>query len=153
MLHNFPKWKFVCWSELSAQPQERKGGQGTAANHCLAAVPCPPLGSCGWAKSSLTQYSTMEIPNKTFILDYHRPFICSVELKVRALAILTSRCLSQASSKRQQKKVLSYSYSPNNKAVAGDCRPNGFYNDVAVFTLKKSVQFSEWVFNESIIKY
>ncbi len=29
-------------SELLTQPQERRGGQGTAANPCLAAVPCPP---------------------------------------------------------------------------------------------------------------
>ncbi len=71
----------------------------------LAAVPCPPLCSCGWAKSShkwltykftiwkitvhkwkqlilvvnfLFGFSVNEIPNKTLILDSHRPFICSV---------------------------------------------------------------------------
>ncbi len=62
----------------STKPQERCGGQGTAANHCLVAVPCPSLRSCGWAKSSLTQYSNIEIPSNTFILNSHRPFICSV---------------------------------------------------------------------------
>ncbi len=52
--------------ELSAQPQEQWGGQGTAANHYLVAVPCPSLCSCSWAESSLTQNSNIEIPNKTF---------------------------------------------------------------------------------------
>ncbi len=50
---------------LSAQPQEQRGGQGNAANSCLAAVPCPSLRSCGWAESSLTQYREIDIPNKT----------------------------------------------------------------------------------------
>ncbi len=36
-----------CVRELSAQPQERREGQGTAAKQRLAAVPCPPLRSCG----------------------------------------------------------------------------------------------------------
>ncbi len=43
--------------ELLAQPQERWGEQGTAANHCLVTLPCPSLHSSGWAESSLTQYS------------------------------------------------------------------------------------------------
>jgi hypothetical protein len=49
MIRNFPNWKFVFGHlcKLSAQPQEQRGGQGTAANHCLAAVPCPSLRSCG----------------------------------------------------------------------------------------------------------
>jgi hypothetical protein len=51
--------------ELSAQLQERRGGQGTATNHCLAAVPCPSLHSSSWAESSFTQYWKIEIPNKT----------------------------------------------------------------------------------------
>ncbi len=54
--------------ELLAQPQEQRGGQGTAVSPCLAAVPCP----------SLMKHSKLEIPNKTFILDSHSPFICSV---------------------------------------------------------------------------
>jgi len=33
--------------ELSAQPHEQRGGQGTAANQCLVAVPCPSLHSWG----------------------------------------------------------------------------------------------------------
>ncbi len=36
-----------CVRQLLAQPQERREGQGTAAKHRLAAVPCPPLSSCG----------------------------------------------------------------------------------------------------------
>jgi hypothetical protein len=34
-----------CMRELSAQPQERRGGQGTAANHCLtsSSLPFSPL--------------------------------------------------------------------------------------------------------------
>ncbi len=90
--------------ELSAQPQERREGQGTAARHRLRAVPCHPLPSCGWAESSHTwptykfpiwkvtdhkwkqlflvvnflfSLRVNEIQNKTFILDSHRPFICS----------------------------------------------------------------------------
>ncbi len=47
--------------ELSAQPQERRAGQGTATNHCLAAVPCPSLLSCGWTERSLMQYSTAKL--------------------------------------------------------------------------------------------
>ncbi len=35
-----------CVRELSAQPQEQREGQGTAAIQWLAAVPCPPLRSC-----------------------------------------------------------------------------------------------------------
>ncbi len=38
--------------EFSAQPQERREGQGTASKQQLVAVPCPPLRSFGWAKSS-----------------------------------------------------------------------------------------------------
>jgi hypothetical protein len=33
--------------EISAQLREWRERQGTAANHWLAAVPCPPLSSCG----------------------------------------------------------------------------------------------------------
>ncbi len=74
----------------------------------LAAVPCPPLLSCGWAESwhkwptykfpigtiidrewnqlilvanFLFGLRVNEIPNKTFILDSHWPFICSVTLR------------------------------------------------------------------------
>ncbi len=36
-----------CVRELSTQPQERREGQGTAANHRLAAVPCAALPSDG----------------------------------------------------------------------------------------------------------
>jgi hypothetical protein len=36
-----------CVRELLAHPEERREGQGTAANQWLAAVPCPPLHSCG----------------------------------------------------------------------------------------------------------
>jgi hypothetical protein len=81
---NWLQWSFVfhLWSaifqvgnlyvghlcELSAQPQERRGRQGTAANHCLAAVPCPSLSSCGLAKSFVTQsVIKIKIPNKTFL--------------------------------------------------------------------------------------
>ena len=35
--------------ELWAHLQEGREGQGTAAKQWLAAVPCPPLRSCGWA--------------------------------------------------------------------------------------------------------
>ncbi len=41
-----------CMRELSAQPKERREGQGTAAKQWWRAVPCPPLRSCDWAKSS-----------------------------------------------------------------------------------------------------
>ncbi len=41
--------------ELSAQPQEKRGGQGTAANLCLTPVPCLSLRSWDWAKSSFTK--------------------------------------------------------------------------------------------------
>ncbi len=41
--------------ELSAQPQEKRVGQGTAANLCLTPVPCLTLRSWGWAKSSFMQ--------------------------------------------------------------------------------------------------
>ncbi len=54
---------YLC--ELLAQPQEQRRGQGTAANFCLAAVPCPSLRGCGWAESSLTQNRKIEIPNNT----------------------------------------------------------------------------------------
>jgi hypothetical protein len=37
----------VCKRELLAQLQEWKEGQGTGAKHWMAAVPCPPLRSCG----------------------------------------------------------------------------------------------------------
>jgi hypothetical protein len=49
MIRNFLYWKFVCCQlcELSAQPHERRGGQGTYVNDCLAAAPYPSLGSCG----------------------------------------------------------------------------------------------------------
>ncbi len=60
MIHNFVG--HLC--DLSAQQQEQRGGQGTAANPCLVAVPCPALRSCGWAESSLMQYRKIEIPNK-----------------------------------------------------------------------------------------
>ncbi len=69
-----------CIRELSAQPQERREGQGTAAKHWLAAVPCPPLRSCSWAESSHT-WTTYKFPimdHKWKQLDSHRPFICSV---------------------------------------------------------------------------
>jgi hypothetical protein len=39
-----------CVRELSAQLQERREGQGTAAKQWLVAVPCPPLHSCGPAR-------------------------------------------------------------------------------------------------------
>ncbi len=96
-----------CGRELSAQPQERREGQGTAPQQWLAAVPWPPLRSCGCAESShkwptykfsigkitdhkwkqlilvvnfLFGLTVNEIPNKTFILDSHMPFICSIIL-------------------------------------------------------------------------
>jgi hypothetical protein len=46
--------------KLSAQPQERWEGQGTAGKQGCAALPCPPLHSCGWAKSSQIQISDLE---------------------------------------------------------------------------------------------
>ncbi len=95
-----------CVQELSAQPQERREGQGTATSW-LAAVPCPLLCFCIWAESShkwptyifpvwkimdhkrtqlilvvnfLFGLRVNEITNKTFyILDSHQPFICSVD--------------------------------------------------------------------------
>ncbi len=51
-----------CLSEFSAQLQERREGQGTAAKQWLAAVPCPPLRSCGWAESS-DKWPTYKISN------------------------------------------------------------------------------------------
>ncbi len=74
--------------ELSAQQQDQSWGQGTAGDPCLVAVPCPSLRSCGWAESSLAQYSTIEIPSKTFILDSHRPFSCSA---IKALEYVRRR--------------------------------------------------------------
>ncbi len=38
------------WSYLESEV--RREGQGTASKQWLAAVPCPPLCSCGWAESS-----------------------------------------------------------------------------------------------------
>ncbi len=96
-----------CMRERSAQPQERREGQGTATKQGLGAIPCPLLYSCGWAESShkwpTYKYPILkimdhkrkqlilvvnfffglrvnEIPNKIFILDSHRPSICSVVL-------------------------------------------------------------------------
>jgi hypothetical protein len=64
MIHNFP-------NSLSAQPQVRRGGQGTAANCYLAAVPpCLSLCSCGLAESSLTQNRKIDTPNKTRSWEY-----------------------------------------------------------------------------------
>jgi hypothetical protein len=47
MIRNFSYWKFVCCQlcELSAQPQEWRGEQGAAVNHCLAAAPYTSLHS------------------------------------------------------------------------------------------------------------
>jgi hypothetical protein len=68
MIRNIPTWRFLLCvghlCELLAQPV-RRGRQETGANHWLAAVPCPSLCSCGWAKSSLMQYRKIKIPNKT----------------------------------------------------------------------------------------
>ncbi len=91
--------------ELLAQPQEWTEGQGTASKQWLAAVTCPSLRFCSWAESShkwltykfpiwkITDHKwkqlilvvnflfglrVNEIPDKTLILDSHRPFICSV---------------------------------------------------------------------------
>ncbi len=88
-----------CVRELSAQPQEQREWQGTAAKQWLSAVPCPPLYSCSWAESShkwptdkfpiwkimhhklkqlilvvniLISLRVNEIPNKTFTLNSHR---------------------------------------------------------------------------------
>ncbi len=42
---------YVCHlCELLAQPQERRGGKGTAASHCLSSVSCPSLCICGFKK-------------------------------------------------------------------------------------------------------
>jgi hypothetical protein len=51
--------------ELSAQLQERRRGQGTAANPCLAAVPYPSLCSLLLSQkfSHAIQENTIEIPN------------------------------------------------------------------------------------------
>ncbi len=67
--------RFVCWSfiGLLAQLERRRGGQGTGANHCLVAVPCPSPRSCGWAKSSLMKYRKIEIPNKTKLWENINP--------------------------------------------------------------------------------
>ncbi len=94
-----------CVRELLAWPQMSGEGQGTAAKQWLSAVPCPPLRSCSCAESShiwptykfpiwkitdhkgkqlilvvyyLFSLRVNEIPNKTFILDSHWPFICIV---------------------------------------------------------------------------
>ncbi len=110
----FQDWSYLesfflyCLRELSAQLQERRERQGTAAKQGLAASgsPCPPLVSCGWAESShkwLTCKFSMwkiidhkwkqsilvvnflfvlrvnEIANRTFILDSHLPSISSVQ--------------------------------------------------------------------------
>jgi hypothetical protein len=93
-----------CMKELSAQLQDQTKGQGPAAKHWLMAVPCPPLRSCSWAGSShkwptykfpiwkitdhkwkqlilvvsfLFGLTVNEIPNKKFISDSPRTFICS----------------------------------------------------------------------------
>ncbi len=50
-----------CMRELSAQPHERREGQGTAAKQWLVAVPCPPFPSCGWAES-LHKWLTYKFP-------------------------------------------------------------------------------------------
>jgi hypothetical protein len=50
-----------CVRELSAQPQERREGQGVAAKLWLEAVPYPPLDSLGWAKS-LHKWPTYKFP-------------------------------------------------------------------------------------------
>ncbi len=47
-----------CVRELSAQPQEQRGGQGTAGKQGLAAVPCPSLHSCGWARVHINYQHT-----------------------------------------------------------------------------------------------
>ncbi len=55
MIRNFPNWKYVCWPFMWTLGSTPPG-----------------------AESSLSQYNKIEIPNKTFILDSHRPFMCRV---------------------------------------------------------------------------
>jgi hypothetical protein len=62
---------------ISAQPLERRGGQGTAANHCFWRQFPALLSPFADEPRVLTQYSKIEIPNETFVLDTHWPFICS----------------------------------------------------------------------------
>jgi hypothetical protein len=100
MICNFPNWKFVCWSFiwLCAPPQKRRGGHGTGPIHWLAAVPCPTLHSCGWAERYLTQYSKIEILDKTFTSDSHRPFMCSAVSHWRVCLL---QCMLLAELKRR----------------------------------------------------
>ncbi len=91
------------------KPQMQREGHGTADKQWLAAVPCPPLRSCGWAKSShkwqtykfpiwkITDnkwkqfivnfwfcLKVNEDPNKAFILDSHWAFISNYLQCVKA---------------------------------------------------------------------
>jgi hypothetical protein len=50
-----------CVKEFLAQPQEQWEGKDTATKQRLAAVPCLPFCSCGWAKSS-HKLSTYKFP-------------------------------------------------------------------------------------------
>ncbi len=95
-------FSFIAWENTRLNPQEQREGQGTATNQGLAAIPCPPLRSCGWAECShkwptykfpiwkimdrkwkqlilevnfFFSLRVNEIPN---ILDSHRPSVCSV---------------------------------------------------------------------------
>ncbi len=112
-----------CMRELSAQLQERREGQGTATKLWLAVFPCLPLRSCGWAGSShkwptykfpiwkimdhkwkqlillvifLFAFRVNETPNKTFILDSHRPFICSAGVTAPLVQLPQALTLRQA---------------------------------------------------------
>ncbi len=105
-----------CVRELLAQPREQREGQGTAVKQLVVAVSCPALRSWGWAASShkmtniqiynlenlvhkwkqlilvvnfLFGLRVNEILNKTFLLDSHRPFICSVLVYTGGLSIKT----------------------------------------------------------------
>ncbi len=79
------------------------GAEGRACREivptiCLAAVPCPTLRSCGWAESYLTQYSKIEILDKIFTSDSHRPFICSA---VSHWRVCLQQCMLLAELKRR----------------------------------------------------
>jgi len=96
-----------CIRELLAQQQELREGRELPPSSGWWQFPaCPPIRSCGWAKIShkwptykfpiwkftdhkwkqlilvvnfLFGLRVNEIPNKTFTLESHRPFICSAE--------------------------------------------------------------------------
>jgi hypothetical protein len=91
-----------CVRVISAQLQEWREEQGTTTKHCWQQFPALPyapsveprihiydqhtnfqLENYGWKQlilvvNLLFGLRVNEIPNKTFILDSHRPFICSV---------------------------------------------------------------------------